>query len=121
MAVRLPVFPEKPCHRYVVTIGEARYQVSLTWRARTQSWYLDLYQQDGTPVALGRRVSPGYGPLASLLPVGKPTGELFVGGALDPYRQGDLGGEVTLEHYSTDDLAAAAARAAVDTDLVIEV
>lgn len=121
MASRLPTFPTVPSHRYTVTLGDARYQVRFTWRTRTQAWYLDLFEQDGTAIALGRRVSPGSDPLASLLPPAKPSGELFIGGALDPYRQLDLGDEVTVEHYTTSDMEAAAARASTDPGLVIEV
>lgn len=122
MASRLPAFPTIPRHRYTVTLGDERFQVRLTWRARTRAWYLDLFDADGDAVALGRRLSPGFGPLLHLLPAGKyEDGELYVSGALDPYRQEDLTSEINLDHYTNDDIDAARDRLVDDDNLAIEV
>lgn len=103
MALELKVYQELPQHTQTVTLEGVQYRLRLTWFERLQAWYLDLYQLDETPIALGRRVTPEWAPLARLLPVGKPTGELYVRGP-DPYRRDELGPLVLLRYYTADEI-----------------
>lgn len=96
--VDLPGFPRRPRHEYQITLGEIDYTVRLTYRTRTRSWYLDLYDVDGVAIATGRRLSPGSSPLAPL----EIDGLLFVFG-IDPYIREDLATELLLATYYTDD------------------
>ena len=68
MASKLPAFPELPQHSYSVALGETapeQYQCRLTYRLRTEGWYIDITRPDGTALAEGRRISPGWGPILS--------------------------------------------------------
>lgn len=91
MPRQLPAFPLQPSTIYTVTLDSARYRVRLTWRERQQAWYLDLYTQDETPIALGRRLSGRFSPLAGVLQAGQPEGAFLVMG--DLRARADLGTE----------------------------
>jgi len=108
MPIRLATFADQPEHEIVAELSGVQFRLRFVWRPRLSSWYLDVRELDGTAVALGRRLSPGFGPLAGLsLPAG-PTGVLYVEGP-EPYRQTDLGGALSLVYYGPDELPTAAA------------
>ena len=107
MARQLQVFPSQPASIQTVTIGEVQYRARFTWRTRTSSWYLDLYKQDGTALALGRRVSPGWGPLLGLSIEGAPDGYLYASGP-DEYRRDFLGDSLQVRFYTQAEVDAAA-------------
>ncbi|HEX5201304.1 MAG TPA: hypothetical protein VFW27_15335 [Actinoplanes sp.] len=100
MALRLPIYADQPEQRQTIALDGVQYQYRLIYRERRASWYLDLYAEDGAPIALGRRLSPGWS-----MTVGVPDGP---GGALvaigyDPYpRDG-----VELWYITAVELAAA--------------
>jgi len=96
-------FAAQPSTRFIVTLEAVRYQARLTWRKRTAAWYLDLWTQDGTAVALGRRLSPGFGPLLGTLQASTPAGILYVRGP-DQHTQEMLGAELTLHYYTADEI-----------------
>lgn len=109
-------FPRFPKHGQTVTFGDRRYKVIFTWRQRAASWYFDLFTADGTAIALGRRMSAGFAPIAN---VGfdvdvAPDGNLFVRGS-DGYLREDLGKTLILVRYANDELPATATA----SDLVI--
>lgn len=87
---RLAVDPSLAQQRQTVTLGDALYEVRLTWRARLAGWYLDLYSAAGVHLAGPRRVEPGWGPLYWLAFEGSPSVALVVIGPT-PYRREDLG------------------------------
>jgi len=94
----LPAFPVQPQHTARVTLGDAEFTVRLTWRARTASWYIDLYDADGAELLVGRRVSARGSLWLGMRVPGLPDGELFVSG-LDGYARNDLGGKVEIVYY----------------------
>lgn len=98
----LPTFPEQPAASYELVLEDETYRVRLVYRERTAAWYLDLRTQDGTGLALGRRLSPGFAPVINR-PEGSPPGVLLVTG-LDGYAKGDLGGPLKLLYVSSEDL-----------------
>lgn len=106
MIGQLPAFPDQPEHTYTIALDGTTYRVRLVWRARSASWYLDLYAEDGTALLLGRRVSAGWAPVASARE-GMPPGLVYALG-LDGYAQLDLGAALRLLYLSGADLPAPA-------------
>ena len=106
MISELATFPDLPQSTQTVTLAGVQYRVRLTWRPRTNSWYLDIYTLEEVAIALGRRLSPGWGPLIGLLPEGAPAGLFYVRGP-STYIQGSLGSDVKLLFYETADLPSA--------------
>lgn len=93
----LPGVPGEAWHSYPITLDGGVYLVVQTYRERTDSWYLDLYDSAGTLLAGGRRLSPGRFPLHWFgLDI---PGEFIVGGT-DEFTRYDLGvqGGLTLEY-----------------------
>lgn len=64
MTVAIEVFNEIPQITQTIVWGETQVRVRLTFRERVGSWYVDIFEQDGTtPIILGRRVSPRWAPV----------------------------------------------------------
>lgn len=103
MAIEFTVFPDIPKTTQTVSIEGIQYQLTLTWIERTQGWYMDLRLLDGTDVALGQRLSPGWGPLFHLLPENAPPGVFLVSGP-DPYNQDTLGQRLFLRYYEESEI-----------------
>lgn len=93
MAVKFQLFPDLPQGTTTQTWDDRQIQIRTTFRERTGSWYMDLFELDGTPIVFGRRVSPSFIPLLGLGFEGEslPRGQtLLVVGPDDPYLVGDL-------------------------------
>lgn len=117
----LPGYPAYPQHSYVVTLGERRFRMAFTWRARPASWYMDLYDAEGTALALGRRLSPGWSPIASAsLGERGPDGTLYCRGPED-YERMDWGDTLVLVFIPPADIDAAVGADAVATRLTFTV
>ncbi len=86
-----------------VTLGEARYIVRMTWRARLRGWYLDLFDADGVQLVAERRLEAGWGPLWGLAFDGAPTVTLVVIGP-QHYTQADLGAGLEVLTFALDEL-----------------
>lgn len=100
MPERMPFFHDVPSHRYTVALDGVQYEVRLVYRARTASWYLDLRDEQGADLVLGRRLSPGASPVSGLITNG-PPGALVAFGA-DPYARNEL----ELWYFTEAELAA---------------
>ena len=103
----LPGYPSRAQHTYTVTLGETSFRVRLTLNSRLESWFLDLYAADGTPLALGRRVVPGGTPITGLVREGMPNGHLVVRSP-DAAAPDDLGTDLVVVFYPTSELTATA-------------
>jgi hypothetical protein len=99
----LTVHPTIPAERQTVTLGGARYDLRLTWRDRTASWYADLWDATGAPIWLGQRVTPGWGLGTGLVVAGEPDGIFVVRGPSD-FERLDLGAAVKIAFYPTSEL-----------------
>ncbi len=122
MPLRLPVLAGFPAHRYTIQIGPTTVVVRLVWRDRPAAWYLDIYDQDGvTPLSLGRRLSPGWGPLLGLGARLPDLGGVIIVGGADPYRQADVGPGLPVEVLWFSDAEIAALAPAVDPDAAVVV
>jgi|GEM_PF-3417282 hypothetical protein len=82
MPRELPSFVSQPSTIFTHTMDDTRYRVRLTWRARQQAWYMDIYTQDMTPIAKGRRLSGRSDPLVGVLQASQPPGAFLVFGDL---------------------------------------
>jgi len=89
MAIELPILTDEPSHRFRATLDGRKFVLRLTYRDRTASWYLDLYDVDEVPIALGRRLSPGSSPLLGVGVDRGPAGMLYVVGT-EPYPRDGL-------------------------------
>jgi hypothetical protein len=107
MGAILTAFASQPQQTQIVTLGGVQFQARLTYRNRTRAWYLDLYTSEGTALALGRRLSAGWGPLVGLSIPDGPAGYLFVRGA-DPYNREALGEDLRLIFYTAAEVEALA-------------
>jgi hypothetical protein len=105
MPEKLPIYHDIPAHRYSVALDGVQYRVRFIYRERTASWYLDLWDQDGTLLLAGRRLSPNWSPQARI--TGGPPGLLVAFGP-DPYARDD----VELWYFTAAELAAAKPAAA---------
>lgn len=99
---QIAAFPEEPQHTMTITWGDKQVRLRLTWRNRTGSWYLDIFELDdgeeaGPAIVRGRRISPRWLPLLGLRPVGLPVDPILLidgGVGSDPFLRSDLGGAV---------------------------
>lgn len=112
MGVVLSAFPDQPQVVQTVTLGDRQFRVEMTWRRRCRAWYVSLLTGDEVPLAMGRRLSPGWSPLAGIIldEALAPDG-LFVVRGVDGYAREDLGEALTVAFYTSAELAAAKAAA----------
>lgn len=103
MGKRLATFAAQPDTLQTVTLDEVQYRVRLYWRDRLAAWYIDLSLLDGTALALGRRVSTQWSPIANIKREGMPDGYLLVKGPAE-YERMQLGGDVQIVYYSRDEV-----------------
>lgn len=87
MAERLPLYTELPAHSCTVALEGVQYEVRFVYRERTASWYFDLHDEQGEPIVLGRRLSPGWSPALGV--TSGPPGAFYVFGK-DPYDRHEL-------------------------------
>lgn len=97
-------FSEFPSFLQIANINGVRAQIKLTFRARTNSWYFDLYEEDGTPIVLGKRLSVGWDPTYGLASIGPDLKGLFYVKGNDDYDRFDLGQNLSLWFIPTEDL-----------------
>lgn len=100
-STQIAAFPDEPQHSMTITWGDRQVRARFTWRNRTASWYLDVFELDdgeeGAALVRGRRVSPRWAPLAGLRVVGLPQSPILVIDAApgaDPFPRSELGQSV---------------------------
>lgn len=91
--------------RQRVELDGSLYLIDLTWRQRLSGWYLDIYAQDRSPLALGRRLDPGWSPTSGSLNPDLPSGAFLAVGPAD-YSRADLGESLRLIYIREAELAA---------------
>lgn len=100
----LSVRPDLRKQRQRVDLDGITYRIDLTWRDRARGWYLDLYTQDGAPIALGRRVTADWSPLHGTTDPRIPPGLLQAVGP-DDYTREDLGDRLQLIYFTEEELS----------------
>lgn len=109
MATQLKLSPDRPDDTQTVSLGGTVYQLRFFYRQRLGAWFMDLRKQDGTALALGRRLSPGWGPIAGIVRDDMPAGQLFVTRVPEPYERDDLGNGLYVRFYADAELPASSA------------
>lgn len=82
------------------------YELGFRWNARAGAWYLDLYDDGGTALFTGRKITVNNDLLGRSRPDGFPPGILWAqDGAEVPTEPGlrDLGSRVLLVYFATVD------------------
>ena len=92
---RIQGFPEVSSHIQTVVLAIRKYRIRFTYRDRTRSWYMDLRTIDDVALALGRRLSPFWGPILEHTIANEPEGLLIVQGT-DGFAKADLGDTLNL-------------------------
>ena len=105
MGQKLRTFPILPQHIQTVVLDD-QFRVELTFRDRTSSWYMDIYELDGTPVLLGRRLSPSFSPTVGLVLEDGPEGIIYVSGGFDPYTREALEENMKIIRFTVAELVA---------------
>lgn len=98
----LNTFSDLPCHTQTVTLGGTVYRLRLTWRERLDAWYAGLYEQDGTPVRVGKRVSAEW-VLFHREMEATEDGMIYVYGR-DNYARDDLGEGLLILYVPKDEI-----------------
>lgn len=105
MPVLLSTRPDLRKHTQRVELDGVVYRIVLTWRQRLSAWYLNLYRSsDDAPIALGRRICPGWSPLFENTNPLRPPGAFVIIGPED-YQRTDLGDRVQILYYTQEELA----------------
>ena len=73
----LPIFTSSTYFEYVIDLDGADWVLRFRWSSRFDTWYLDVFDADEQPVALGVRLVLGVDLLATY-PGAKPAGMLAV-------------------------------------------
>ena len=55
MAVVIPTFQTLASYRERVQLDGERFELLFRWNACAQSWFLDIFDDEGTPIVFGRR------------------------------------------------------------------
>lgn len=58
-SVDLPLFPNAS-YQYTTTLQRKTYKLKIVWNERASKWFLNLYDEDGTPLVLGVGLVPYY-------------------------------------------------------------
>lgn len=59
MAVDLPFVPSIPFYRMGTTLNGSQYIFDLRWNGRDAGWYMDISEQDETPIVNGIKIVLG--------------------------------------------------------------
>jgi hypothetical protein len=59
ITLEIPTYPE-PYFQYTTVIEDSNKLITLRWVDRTSSWYIDIKQEDLTPIVEGVRLVPYY-------------------------------------------------------------
>jgi hypothetical protein len=104
MAIQeIHTFPQFSQFDLTMQLGPTKLNLRMTYRERTKSWYLDIYEINGTPVVLGRRLSANWSPIIGYAAIpGLIDGVLYVPG-IEGYEQEDLGQTLLLWYISNQD------------------
>lgn len=96
-------------------LDEDIFRILARWNERIDSWVVSLYQADGTPVAVGRRVTVGNFLFPWLVSSARPGGQLIAldtkGEDADPGHY-DLGTRCVVAYLDRDEMIALGAAGA---------
>lgn len=107
MAIVVPCRPDLTHYDMSLVLDETTYILEFRWSTREGSWYIDLKEQDETPITMGVKVVPNLPLGARHQDLRRPPGWFVArdtsGKGLPP-GQRDLGDRVQLYYLTKADL-----------------
>lgn len=113
MSTKLPMQHDVDSHEFNDTLDGVSYKIRLTYKDRTCSWYLDVWDENGDAVLRGRRLSPEFSPNGGVTALGPPG--IFFAVGQDPYDRY----EVSLWYMPKDEIDAFPSPTSSSTDIAI--
>ncbi len=108
MAAEFDVLTLDSEHEYYTsefTLDGESFRLLARYNKRVESWFFSLYDGDGNPIAMGRRVTVGNFLFPWLVGSNRPAGQLMAidtkDGETDPGRF-DLGNRVSIVYVNAD-------------------
>lgn len=59
MATQIALIPGEFNYEFTMSLLDIEYLFNIRWNARSSTWHMSLYDLDGNPLALGRRIVLG--------------------------------------------------------------
>ena len=59
MPRQLPLVPSIPFYRFGTTLSDVPYIFDIRWNGRDEAWYMDILQEDETPIRHGVKIVLG--------------------------------------------------------------
>jgi len=109
--LEITIRPELLDYRDTITLGGVVLALDLSYRVRTDDWWLSLYDEEGAPIITGRRIVTGWPLLVGVFDQRLPQGlfiALRLGEGEADARAGELGRDVVLTFFEPADLDALA-------------
>jgi len=108
-----PIDPAEtyPVYEYILTLGDAVYTLTITYRERTDGWYLDVDDADGERLLSGKRLAADWPATARYRIDGLFAGDIALLDVEDgdvELGEDDLGGRGELVYIEADDWPASA-------------
>jgi hypothetical protein len=103
----IPFQPSIPRYRFSTTLERRTYLFDVRWNTRADSWYIDILDEDESPLARGVKLVLGAYLAIRSAHADLPTGLMF---AIDQSGRGveagfdDLGTRVVVYHYTSDEV-----------------
>lgn len=107
MIVEVPTAHDFPHFSQETILDGKRFTLTFKWNDQDSAWYCDVEDTDG-PIAMGRRLVPGWLLLARCVDPRKPAGELMLitpasaDGAMPAYT--DLGDGARVMYFDAEEL-----------------
>lgn len=96
-----------PYYSETVDLDGENFLLVFKWNVRDESWYLSMYQEDETPVAVGMRLVVGWNPIRRLIGTDAPLGALYVHDTTGTDEEAgfdELGTRVLVLYYDEDEI-----------------
>lgn len=104
----LPLIPSEPNYRVGTQLVETQYILDVRWNTRDAAWYMDLLQEDETPIRMGIKLVLGSPLGARTTDQAFPPGVFIavdLSGAGRDATLDDMGVRVVVMFYTSDELA----------------
>ena len=105
--VIIPLEPSSPNYRVGVTLAGEQFILDVRWNTRESAWYLDVLQEDETPIRQGLKITLGLPIGGHVADAAWPGGYFY---ALDTERTGvdagldDMGERVQLYWFDSSEI-----------------
>lgn len=104
----LPLIPSTFAYRFGSKLDDTQYIFDVRWNGRALTWFLDVFQDDETPIARGLALVLGAAIGSRITDPAWPNGRMFVSDLSNAGRDAtfdDLGTRVQLYYMTAAELA----------------